>query len=518
MNNKIRKTILSTLSVTVLCISSATVTLANTEGTPLPMVQTIMTDADKGQVKPSSHYISVKGTIQEISNYGENNEMQLVTVTTATGDINRFVISDETFASEELAVGTEILAFYDANVPVIMIYPPQYKAIAIALADSGRTVKVDLFDENLTSADGTLKLNISDETNIIYKDGTAYTGDLTNHDLIVSYGPSTRSIPAQTTPEQIVVLSDRDDSAGADEGDAQDQKQGPLTSVSGIIQDITEFAQEDAANKQLISIKTNDNEPIDLIVSDTTYVDEELAKDTEIVAFYNTNAPMTMIYPPRYHAEAVALVKSDRSVMVDRFDETLLNSGKSLRLNITDATKVVTQDGNAFEGDLADRKLFVEYQAVALSLPGQTTPTRIIILDEQGTAAIQENTDESPAAVVTDLQSLEDRSWMVNDQLIAAPSAYIGKDEIVMVPLRAVTEALGYELTWESDTMTVRIGKAASLQIGKDDYHLARMSPIQLGAAPELVDGLTYVPLSFFKEVIRAEKVSIDAEQIVIQE
>lgn len=508
MNNKIGKTLLSTLSVAVLSLSSSTVILANNEIAPLPTAQTIKTDAEQAQVKPSSHYISVKGTIKEITDYGQTKGMQLVTVTTANGDITRFVVSDETYLLDELTAGSEIIAFYDANVPVILIYPPQYNAIAIAIADNGRTVKVDHFDENLISADGSLKLNITDETNIILKDGSPYDGDLTNQDLIVSYGPSTRSIPAQTTPEQIIVLSGSDTPSLDDEGD-QDQVKDSFTSITGTIQDITEFAQGDSINNQLITIETKDSELIHVVVSDNTYIDEKMTTGAEIVAFYNSNAPMLMIYPPRYNAEAIALVNNDRSVMVDRFDEKLLNSEQSLKLTITEATEVLTQDGKAFEGDLTNRKLFVEYQVVALSYPGQTVPTRIVVLDDQDASAIEENNN---------LNGIENKQWLINGKSIVAPNAYLNEQGTVMVPLRAVAEALGYELTWESETMTIRAGKAISLQIGQDNYLFARMAPIQLGTAPQLVDGLTYVPLSFFKEVIRAEEIRIDADQIVIQE
>ncbi|RIX52119.1 copper amine oxidase N-terminal domain-containing protein [Paenibacillus nanensis] len=491
MRNKIGKTLLSTLTVTALSVSSATVIFASNEGTPQNVVP-IKAGVDQEQVKPSSHYLSVTGTIKEISKHGQNEEMQLVTVTNAAGDITNFIVSDDTYLLDELAVGSEIVAFYDANLPVIMIYPPQYKAVAVALAGNSRNVKVDYFDESLTSADGTLKLNPSDGTKIILEDGTAFTGDITGRDLFVSYGPSTRSIPAQTTPELVVVLSDEEEAV-------QDQEES-FASLTGTVKDITELTSDNAASKQLLAVEIKDGELVHLIVSNNTYIDEELAAGAEIVAFYNANAPMTMIYPPRYDVEAIALVKDDRSVMVDRFDETLLNAGQTLKLNISEETIVTAQDGEAFEGDLTNRKLFVEYQAVALSLPGQTTPTRIVVLDEQPAV-----NPEEPLTI------------SVNDQLLEASSAYMNEHGTVMIPLRAVAEALGYELTWEADTKTVRVGQVISLQIGNDDYIYAKMAPIQLDAAPALVDGLTYVPVSFFKEVARAKEVSIDSNQIVIR-
>ena len=71
-----------------------------------------------------------------------------------------------------------------------------------------------------------------------------------------------------------------------------------------------------------------------------------------------------------------------------------------------------------------------------------------------------------------------------------------------MVPLRAVAEALGYEVIWEGATQSVYLNNVISLTIGKDYYTRGRMAPIELGTAPELTDSRTYVPLSFFKQVI----------------
>lgn len=514
MRKKIGKTVVSTLTVAVLSLSAATFISANQEAAPSVQVRPIKADVNQEQAKPPSQYISVTGTIQEISDYGQLEGMRLVSVTTAAGEVNQFVVSDETYGWDEPTVGSEIIAFYDANVPVIMIYPPQYQAVALVLADDSRTVKVDHFDENLVSADGSLKLNISEETDIILPDGTAYAGELTHHDLVVSYGPSTRSIPAQTTPEQIMVLPG--DELPTDEVEGQDGE--AFARMTGTIKEITELVQEGAANQQLVAIESAEGETIHIVVSDTTYVDEELAVGAELVAFYNANAPMTMIYPPRYQAEAVALMKEDSSVMVDRFDETLLNSDQSLRLSLTDETVVVTQAGEAYEGELMDRKLFVEYQVVTLSFPGQTAPTRIVVLEEHQADAVPEHTDAPSVFMLNDLTNVGDKQWVINDESIAAPSAYLNEQGTVMVPIRAITEALGYELTWESDTMTVRVGNAISLQIGNKDYVLGRMAPIQLDTAPELVDQLTYVPLDFFKEVIHAEEVIVDAERIMIRE
>ena len=60
---------------------------------------------------------------------------------------------------EELEVGAKITGFYDASKPA-MIYPPQYPVEVIAV-NQDDNIKLDVFDQDLVSADGMLKLNIS---------------------------------------------------------------------------------------------------------------------------------------------------------------------------------------------------------------------------------------------------------------------------------------------------------------------------------------------------------------------
>lgn len=55
------------------------------------------------------------------------------------------------------------------------------------------------------SSDNKLLIFVGEETKVTDKDGKAYTGSLDNKDLTVTYTYSTMSIPAQTTPETIVV-------------------------------------------------------------------------------------------------------------------------------------------------------------------------------------------------------------------------------------------------------------------------------------------------------------------------
>lgn len=123
-------------------------------------------------------------------------------------NIVNFVISPSTFFlnQEVVAVGDIATGFYDINLPTPLIFPPRFQAMVISKPQMNRFVKVDSFNRNLISSDGTLQLLIAPCTEIKLTNGQPFTGDLSTKTLVAVYRFSTRSIPAQTTPDQIIVL------------------------------------------------------------------------------------------------------------------------------------------------------------------------------------------------------------------------------------------------------------------------------------------------------------------------
>lgn len=123
------------------------------------------------------------------------------------GPVN-FIISPETYFVNHvmIEVGDNITGFFDVNAPVPLIYPPQYRAIIIAKNTGSENITVDYFNKQLISSDGNLKLNIAPSTEVILTNDQIFNIYPGNRNLIVIYGPTTFSIPAQTTPYKIIVL------------------------------------------------------------------------------------------------------------------------------------------------------------------------------------------------------------------------------------------------------------------------------------------------------------------------
>ncbi|PAQ14712.1 hypothetical protein CD798_09695 [Bacillaceae bacterium SAOS 7] len=133
---------------------------------------------------------------------------KLMTITNQDGAIVNFVVSPTTYFLDHVmvALGDQVTGFYDANAAVPLIYPPQYQAIIIVKDTPYQNVKVDYFNNQLISSDGQLKLNLSSYTLLLLPNDQPFTHNLANRNLLVVYGPTTKSIPAQTTPYKIIVM------------------------------------------------------------------------------------------------------------------------------------------------------------------------------------------------------------------------------------------------------------------------------------------------------------------------
>ncbi|KGM45045.1 hypothetical protein P9D43_28650 [Neobacillus niacini] len=158
-------------------------------------------------------YGSFSGTVTMIQDYlvGSEEEkgcFKLMSILQGDGSIVNFVISPTTYFLDHVmvSVGDRVTGFYDVNVPVILIYPPQYQALIIVKDNSYQNVKVDFFNSQLVSSDGQLQLNIASYTPILLQNNQPFTSNPANRNLLVVYGPATFSIPAQTTPYKIIVL------------------------------------------------------------------------------------------------------------------------------------------------------------------------------------------------------------------------------------------------------------------------------------------------------------------------
>lgn len=160
-----------------------------------------------------SFYQSFQGTVTMINDIRGTTGSKpgcyiIMTVEDRSGSVVNFVVNPMTYFVDHvtLSVGDEVIGFYDANAPVPLIYPPQFQAIVMAMLYNDQFVTVDFFNRQLVNPSNTLKLNIGPNTQVLLTNDQTFSGSLMNRDLIVVYSFTTRSIPAQTTPIQVIVL------------------------------------------------------------------------------------------------------------------------------------------------------------------------------------------------------------------------------------------------------------------------------------------------------------------------
>lgn len=151
--------------------------------------------------------------------------------------------------------------------------------------------------------------------------------------------------------------------------------------------------------------------------------------------------------------------------------------------------------------------------------------TAVAIAGSMGVTAVATDTNElltaapfSPVIAEAPLQVT------VNGAFITADT-YVSNDGI-MVPVRAVAEALGFQVTWHSDqTINLNNGDMqCDFAIGQNSYivytanpELIGMSaPFALESAPELKGSTTYVPVSLFVPLFGNDPATVSIEESTV--
>lgn len=99
----------------------------------------------------------------------------------------------------------------------------------------------------------------------------------------------------------------------------------------------------------------------------------------------------------------------------------------------------------------------------------------------------------------------------VNGTMLNADTYVEGNN--VMLPLRAICEALNYEVGYDNESAMISLTRGAhyiTMYPTKDEYTFSKMAPVSLGIAPQLVDDRTYVPVSFVENILQSASCTVD--------
>ena len=216
-------------------------------------------------------------------------------------------------------------------------------------------------------------------------------------------------------------------------------------------------------------------------------------KAGDVITYYvDGNAPMTLQLPVTY-SPAVVVVGDEVGQKIAVFDEDGLSDDGELKLNYDLSTPYYSRTR---EATLISGKALILYNMMTMSIPAQTNPLASVKL-------VDDEPEADVAAQVPDLSGI--RTIVAGENTIAHIPVTV--NEVQMLPVRAVAEALGYEVEWLGETKSVNVG-FASFSIEEDSYAFARRAPQSLGQAPVLISipseqfATTYVPATFFTEVL----------------
>lgn len=163
---------------------------------------------------PRNTFYSIEGVIvnMEAARMGSRREdgcRLFITIENMDGNLIHFIVTPATYVIDYITLkeGMKATFYYQADVPVPLIYPPQYNAVVVAPeSKSKQFVSVGYFNSSLVNEDQTLILKLDNRVTIVTTNNQTYLGNPANHNLVVLYETTTRSIPAQTTPSKIIVL------------------------------------------------------------------------------------------------------------------------------------------------------------------------------------------------------------------------------------------------------------------------------------------------------------------------
>jgi hypothetical protein len=311
----------------------------------------------------------------------------------------------------------------------------------------------------------------------------------------------------------LIVLADEENNA---------EPQPYFVSFTGTVVEVVRMWEQDAPDNPWqgtayrIELEDEDGNTFFFNTDDRTVFpfESEIEEGDVITGYVPANAPMIMIYPPQHTPKViVAGMPDDQNVQVDRFAEwdnenfPFLSYGGMFAFAIGEDTEIVTADGDEFEFfhepyvELNNRRMVVIYDVSTRSIPELATAIKVIVLFEDAVPLPENGIDIDLDLDVSEMPIL------VNGEEIQAPSAFMAEDGVtVMVPLRAIAEALGFTVTWHGEDWSVTIDdEIKNIRLVLDEgYYLIEdgvATPVDFEPVPILVVEFTYVPMRFFTEV-----------------
>ena len=212
---------------------------------------------------------------------------------------------------------------------------------------------------------------------------------------------------------------------------------------------------------------------------------DELQEGKDAIIFYSETTIMGMSNPPVITPSVLVQYSegSNMQVVLNHFDSEFLAYDDSLKLNISEETKISDTNGNEKESqDLKNQKLLVFYDRETRSIPPQTSPVKVYLLNDEKSEV--DYRDEVVGEVEESIQDVE----------------MYERNRRRMIPLAEEARNYNYEVKWIADEAAVELRNSSNffrIEIGNPIIEHNGLK-IALTVAPQIIDEKTYVPGEFF--------------------
>ena len=267
----------------------------------------------------------------------------------------------------------------------------------------------------------------------------------------------------------------------------EEQRVVRLLSTVGVIDEI---------NDNHFVIKGNDDQmTVELNINDDTYLLngvtgeiltwDMLSTGDDVTAYYSP--ALTRSIPPQGQAIALVIGKETRRgifvnvqrvISEDSLGLTFLNQNEDMEILIP------TDDRGQIPNIKAGMNLLVWGDTMTMSIPAKMTATRSQVL---------------PDTFDMRLDKEAGKVWIHGKEA----GNIVIKDDTTFLSLRDAAEALGYKTEWH-DSGVIVVSRGAeyyAMQIGSKDYSKQKMR-VQLHDVPQMIDGITYVPVTVFSQLL----------------
>ena len=473
MNKKITAAI---LSATMIISTGAALAEEN--------VTLISENSSVVEIQQNQKYIQYRVTVKEATPTTIVAEVDGVDTTFNITEDTLFISKTRDLPKE----GESFVILVDANSPAPAVYPPVYTAFAIIRTEAsvyaGTLTKVD--EETLSFEDNSMKL-VTGETGFEVQ-------DLDGKDVIAVYSQTTFSLPAIAVADMIVTL---------DKEEAEEEEE--------VIEETVDYTYTNPYIIYDITVKNVTEEGIvaEYVGGEATFATTESTifnsktKDMpkegdQMKVVIDGRLPMTLQEPPVYTVSA--LIRADENVYAGEFDEEdgmLVSKDKALALNL---------EGTDYDMEaLDDNDLVVIYGASTRSIPAQTTPTQVIVLNDNNAdfeEYLKEEADKKKNANNCCIDIYVDRIKI--DFSKYSNVEPVIEDDFTLVPLRAIAEALGCLVEYDDAQKLITISNdkiKVELTLNADKANVNGEEK-QLQKEAKVVDGRTLVPARFVSEAM----------------